>query len=114
MEKTYLDFNGKAIYFTHVGDYCWISIKSICEALEADYKTEYQKIKSDFLYDTLEVHYILNTDNQYEKIICMRRMWVLGWMLSVDMPDYMKKGDAQKLLTMVHKNHFYLTIDMVS
>lgn len=85
--QKFLEFNGKSIVFLSVDGTYWITIKSICEALNINVDRSYQNLKNDpILSHECAVHQVQVESNgivQGRNLTCIPEEFVYGWIFSL-------------------------------
>lgn len=90
--KNFIDFNGKNILFARVNGKYWISIKSVCEALNVNYNRQFQNIQNDpILRPAFANQQIQVYGNQSRNMACLPEYLVYGWVFSI-------KSNSQELV----------------
>lgn len=87
-----LIFNDKNIVFKRINGVYWITVKSVCEALNVDYIRQFKNLQDD---DILGARLSKQTimvpgDSQPRKFICIPEEFVYGWIFSI-------RSDSQEL-----------------
>ena len=84
MDKNYLTFNGKSIYFMAADGQYWIAIKPICEALGVNFDRQYKNIKKDkILASEYAIQPIQVPNDQLRNFVCLPEIYIYGWVFSI-------------------------------
>lgn len=84
MNKNFLKFNDRVIYFLSIDGRYWIAIKPICESLGVDYIAQFKSIKKDdILGAALSNQTIQVLDDQARGMACLPEKYVYGWLFSI-------------------------------
>lgn len=103
----FIDFNGKNILFRRVQGKYWISIKSVCEALDVNYNRQFQNIKDDPILGAAFANQQMQVPGkQAGNMACLPEYLVYGWIFSIksssrELLEYKKECYA------VLYNHFH-------
>lgn len=82
--KRFLEFNGKNVYFTLVGENWWVAIKPICEALGVNYEQQRKNLKDDEILCQLPCeHTVVAADGRLRKMVCLPEFFIYGWIFSI-------------------------------
>lgn len=106
----FLEFNGKPILFVTIEGKVWISLPSLCKALNVDANRSYKNAKKDgIIGPALAIQPVQVSENghsQIRNVTCIPEYLVYGWIFSVkseseDLLEY--KRTCYELLY----NHFH-------
>lgn len=82
--NNFIDFKGKNILFARINGKYWISVKSVCEALNVDYVAQFKNIQTDsILSPALSNQTIQVPDDQGRSMACLPEYLVYGWIFSI-------------------------------
>lgn len=82
--SNFIDFKGKNILFARVKGKYWISIKSVCEAINVNYNRQFQNIQADpILGSAFANQQIQVPDDQGRSMACLPEYLVYGWIFSI-------------------------------
>lgn len=90
MEKKFLDFNGKQLYFTLEEGVWYVALKPICEALGVQWNQQHQNVKHDkILGPASRLCEIQVPDDQGRSFFCLPEKFVYGWLFQIqsDSPE---------------------------
>jgi hypothetical protein len=74
-----------------------IPIRPICEALGINFKSQYDKLKSDdFLCSTVVLSTTLGSDEKGREMVCLPFEFVFGWLFTINPKNV--KPDAQQVV----------------
>jgi predicted RNase H-like HicB family nuclease len=111
--QKFLEFKGKVISFLNKDGGYWISLPSLCEALNIDANRYYKNAKKDpILGPALAIQPVQvskNGNSQLRNVTCIPEYLVYGWLFSVksESPELIEyKKTCYELLY----NHFHGTI----
>ncbi|WP_352422270.1 phage antirepressor N-terminal domain-containing protein [Proteiniphilum sp.] len=80
----FIDFNGKSILFARINGKYWISIKSVCEALNVNYNRQFQNIQGDPILGPAFANQQIQVPNdQARNMACLPEYLVYGWIFSI-------------------------------
>lgn len=80
----FIEFNGKKILYTSIDGTYWISVKSVCAALNVNYIRQYQNIQSDpILGPALSKQPIHTSGKQSRHMACLPEHLIYGWVFSI-------------------------------
>lgn len=104
-------FNNKNIVYKRIKGVFWITLKSVCEALNVNYKHQFQRVKDDPLLGPASQNHGMQVpgDNQVREYICLPEEYVYGWIFSIrsDSPELLAyKRECYHILY----SHFHGTI----
>lgn len=84
MNKNFISFNEKKIYFTQVDDEFYIALKPICEALDVNYHRQRENLVTDNeLSQLCAEQRVVASDGKIRKMICLPEKFVYGWIFSL-------------------------------
>lgn len=86
-----VEFNGRNILYRRINGEVWISVKSVCEALNVNYNRQYQNIQADpdlgpvFAKQQMQV-----PNDQPRNMVCLPESLIYGWIFQI-------KSDSEEL-----------------
>lgn len=90
--KTFLQFNGKTIYFLDIKGEYWVSVKPICEAIGVNYNRQFQNLKSHPIFGGVfakqQMH---DASGRLQNMIALPERYVYGWIFQI-------RSDNQELI----------------
>lgn len=90
MEKKYLEFNGKELYFTLRNGVWYVALKPICEALGVDWIAQFKRVKNDkILGPALSNQTMQVGGDQGRPWACLPEKFIYGWLFKIqsDSPE---------------------------
>lgn len=82
--KSFLQFNGKNIYFLAKDGQNWVALKPICDVLNVDWINQFKNLKEDeILSRVLSKQTIHDASNRLQEMVCLPEKWVYGWLFSI-------------------------------
>lgn len=82
---TYLSFNDKPIVYKRIKGVYWISVKTVCEALNVNYNRQFQNLKEDPLLRAEFANQQMQVPgDQARSMICLPETFIYGWIFSLN------------------------------
>jgi len=106
----YIEFNGKKIHFVRKNGTYWIIVKSVCEALNVDYKSQHKTIREDEILvsascvQTTQIY----SDDQKREYFCISEEYVYGWILQIRSESKVLREYKKECYHVLY-NHFHGT-----
>lgn len=90
MNTKSLLFNDKNIVYRRIKGGYWITLKSLCEALNVSYKHQFQRVKDDPILGPASRNHGMQVpgDNQIREYICLPEEYVYGNVKTVSISPF--------------------------
>lgn len=83
--KKFLEFNGKSIHFLATDGQYWIALKPICEALNANWKYQHEKLKKDKILGQLSREIgMVAADGKLREMTSLPEYLIYGWIFKLE------------------------------
>jgi len=83
--KKFLEFNGKTIFFVAIDGQYWIALKSICEALNVNWKYQHEKLLKDKILGQLSRNIgMVAADGKLRKMVALPEFVIYGWIFKIE------------------------------
>lgn len=98
MEKTITTINKQNITIIDNGNEKLVPIKPICQALGIDFKSQYDKIKNDEIFNSMVVlSTTVANDEKQREMVCLPIKYVFGWLFTINPGNV--NSDAKEAIT---------------
>lgn len=105
--RNFIKFNEKNILFARVNGKYWISIKSVCEALNVDYIAQFKNVQADpILGPALSNQTMQVPGDQARNMACLPEYLIYGWIFSINSKS-LELIEYKKECYSILFNHFH-------